>query len=154
MILSTITRVKLAGVASVMLAALTGCTGTGIEQKPIIKQIASGDGTMVILRNPKVPGAIGGKTLLRLYVRLNGAMVGELAEGEAVAAIGKVGPNKLEIWKQPLIASKKYGATRSISLVEGEKKFFIAKVETYHWSSKYHLIPLEVSEEDFFRYWN
>ena len=108
---------------------------------------------MVILRNPINPGAIGGKTGIPLYVRLNGALVGELAEGETVAAVGKVGTNKLEIGRQRLFADVKYVSARSIVLAEGEKKFFIAKSETYHWSSNYHLIPLEVSEEDFFRYW-
>jgi len=135
------------------LFTLAGCQGTGIKQKPIIKWIVSTQGTMLILRNPINPGAIGGKTGILLNFRLNGTIVGELAEGEAVAAIGKVGANKLEIWREGSLSSKKYGAARSIFLAAGEKKFFLAKSETYHWSSNYHLVPLEVSEEDFFRYW-
>ena len=106
------------------LFTLAGCQGTGIEQKPIIKQIVSTQGTMLILRNPINPGAIDGKTGILLNFRLNGTIVGELAEGEAVAAIGKVGANKLESWREGSLSSKKYGAARSIFLAAGEKNSF------------------------------
>lgn len=143
---------KLFKYACVLIAVLTvaACvrTGDGIRDDSLVLAAAKALGTRVFVKNFKKMGS------QLLHVTLNGVKIAELGDDETVIVNPLVGENVIKLQRFGLLKSPNDGATKTFSMEDGQKRFFVDGTDIYpHPNPRitlYRPIVVELRPSEFF----
>ncbi len=131
---------------SLLFIFLAGCAGTGMKSSGLVfSQIDELRGTNTVFVS-RDTGYTGSAALIS--VKLNGAEVGDLGDGEVISALGKSGSNVIEVGFSGIASlGMSMEKTQTFNLRAEEGGFFIINMKSGLLTNELQL--LEVSESTF-----